>query len=327
MRSRTLSDVARTASVSHATADRVLNRRGRLSERASGQVRDTVERLGHVRNVPAADLSQQGQYRFAFVLPDGGNAFFETIRRILSDRIAQLDLDSIVIDVHPAPAFNVSQLSHKREDLARHTIDGIAVVGLDATALSAWLIGTAHAGKPGLVQVVVGDLAARDHMERHRGFMDVLSRDFPSIQTLALIEGRDDPHAIPMAVQDVIVRRRQISGIYSVGADNAGLSQALQGLQKSAVVIVRTLVENLQMALDNGLVAFAIDQCLHDEVDNVLTLMRAWVDSVPPPLKPILPTVYVRDNLPKPSNERAQTARCEGQRSNGRGRSLQPVSG
>lgn len=339
MKSPTLSDVAREAGVSYATADRVLNCRSRVSERAACQVRDAVERLGYVRNVAAANLSQQRQYRFAFVLPDGGNAFFETIGRILSDRRAQLALESATVEVHQVPAFNVSQLLRKLEDLSKHKVDGVAVVGLDATALSApletlrgdgvpivslvsdlphthrdayigidnlvagrtaaRLMGMAHAERPGLVQVIVGDLAARDHVERHQGFMDVLSRDFPMIETLCLIQGRDHPETIRLAIEEAMAGHPEISGIYSVGAGNTGLFHALKNHEKTAVIVVHELVEHSRAALESGVFDFVIDQCPEDEVDSVLALMRALVDRVPPPsLKPILPTIYVRDNLP-----------------------------
>ena len=66
MRKPTLHDVARTAGVSYATADRVLNERGGVAQKSILRVRQAIEDLGYERDQHAANLSRRhGSARWA----------------------------------------------------------------------------------------------------------------------------------------------------------------------------------------------------------------------------------------------------------------------
>ncbi len=329
--------MARLAGVSYATADRVVNQRSRVSEKAARKVNDAVAQLGYVRNVAAANLSQRRTYRFVFLLPDGPNAFFQKIRGIISAR--DQDQRNTMLEQIDVPAFNEKALRTQLANLYGQKIDGVAVVGLDVQGLApeltalrslgtpvvslisdlprdhrnayigidniaagrtaARLLGMAHAGQAGRLQVVAGDLTARDHRDRLAGFRQVITADFPTITMPDLIEGRDDSVLIAKAMTISLADNPDLTAIYSIGAGNNGLIQAIRAQSLRPIVALHELVCLSRSALCDGLIHYVIDQRPEEEVDAALALMRALIDNVPPPpIKPILPTIYLRDNLP-----------------------------
>jgi LacI family transcriptional regulator len=335
LKSPTLTDVARQAGVSYATADRVVNNRGHVSVKSSDKVRAAVTQLRYVRNVAAANLSQGRRYRFAFLLPEGPNAFFGTIRGLLRSQITATQ----DVEIQDVSAFDVGRLlDHLRALSARH-LDGVAVVGLDADALieplevfqkrgtpvvalvsdlptahraayvgidnvaagrtAARLLGQAHGGKNGLVQVILGNMAARDHHDRLAGFHAVLKTDFPELGILPVLQTGDESARVQAQVQEVLRHTPDVTAIYNVGAGNSGLNRALANRTKRPLIAVHELTAQARAALENSTFDYVIDQCPEAEVETALSLMRALADGVAPPrMQPILPTIYVCDNLP-----------------------------
>ena len=81
----TVNDLAREAGVSLATIDRVLNDRPGVRAQTIQIVQDAIARIGYVRDVAAANLARQRDYRLAFVLPDADSQFNQTILDALSE--------------------------------------------------------------------------------------------------------------------------------------------------------------------------------------------------------------------------------------------------
>jgi LacI family transcriptional regulator len=335
----TLTDVAGYAGVSYATADRAVNNRGRVSPKAVEKVQAAVRALGYVRNVAAANLSQGRRYRFAFVLPEGPNAFFQNIRQLLQSQ-GSITQD---VDVHGVSAFDADNLADHLLTLTDAGLDGIAIVGLDADALippldafltkktpvvslisdlpqhhraayigidnvaagrtAARLMGQSHGGQPGIVQVIVGDMAARDHHERMTGFRAVLETDFPQVRMLPVMQSGDSANRVEQHIQHA-VKEPGLTGIYNAGAGNIGLARAVQRRGRRPFIGVHELTPHARTALEANLFDYIIDQRPEAEIEAALNLLRALADDVPPPPIPdILPTVYVRDNLPPMSKQ------------------------
>lgn len=348
MRKPTLRDVAERAGVSYATADRVLNGRTKVSERTAIKVRAAVEGLGYVRNVEAANLSRQRTYRFVFVLPAGQNAFFQRMREIIAGKAARAALSSISVEVQNVPAFDAQGLAANLEKLAETDVDGLAVVGLDDSALLepleklkiagipvvslvsavplsakntyigidnvmagktvGRLIGLAHAGRHGCVQAIVGGLISRDHNDRLRGFKHVIESDFPHIEIRPVIQGGDDADTVNSEIRSVLDTNPEISAIYNAGAGNSGLGRALSDVPERPFCIVHELVAHSRGALEENTFDIVIDQRPEEEVSAALDSLRLLCDEQPLPTHdPILPTIYVRDNLPPRSQNLDQT--------------------
>lgn len=342
MRSPTLSDVARTAGVSYATADRVVNNRGNVAAKSVRKVNEAVATLGYVRNIAAANLSKRRTYRFVFLLPSGSNAFFARIRHHVGALLEHLAQDRIHVDLLEIDAFEADALEKGLQGLVGQKCDGVAVVGLQTPGIetvldkmneqgtaivslvsdlplthrSAYigidntmagrtagrLLGMAHGGQPGTVQVLAGSLEARDHADRFTGFAEVLMRDYPQIDILPLIETRDNASKVSDAVRSALDARPKITAIYNVGAGNSGLVAAMSQMRQpdNCFCVVHELVDHSRKAIESGLIDLIIDQRPDVEVNRALTIMRALSDGQPvPPMPELVPTIYVRDNLPR----------------------------
>lgn len=339
MKKPTLNDVAAQAGVSYATADRVLNGRANVSAKTAEKVRAAVKALGYVRNVEAANLSRQKIYRFVFVIPSGNNAFFRHIREIIKSKIPWASHSAISLEIEDAPAFDAQGLADHLNELSKKQVDGIAVVGLEDDAVLAplkslenaeipivslvsalpslaeetyigidnvmagrtagRLVGMAHAGNKGCIQVVVGALNARDHNERLQGVREVLEKDYPKITMLPIIHGRDDADIVDVEVSEVLQARSDITAIYNVGAGNSGLARVLAKRDERPFCVVHELVAHSRAALQENTFDIVIDQRPEVEVSAALELLRMLSDGRQiPPHDSILPTIYVRDNLP-----------------------------
>ena len=339
LRQPTLKDVAERARVSYATADRVLNGRAPVREDTAERVHRAVAELGYVRNVAAANLSRQRIYRFVVVLPSGPNAFFQRMRRLLAEDAARAALMSTRIEVREVAAFDAAGLAAELDRLAREEIDGVAAVGLDGPELrdaaarlraagialvslvsplpgvggrdyvgidngaagrtAGRLTGLSRGGRGGLVQPVVGALNAQDHRQRLAGFHEVLAADFPALEALPPVEGRDDARIVEREVGRIL-DSRDIVAIYNVGAGNSGLARALAQRGTRPFCIVHELVAHSRRALEDGIFDVVLDQRPEVEIRTALDRLRSLSDGVDGPgADPLFPTILVRDNLPQ----------------------------
>ncbi len=66
----TIKDIARLAGVSRGTVDRVINGRGKVSEKNRKKIQKIIKEHGYVKNILASKLASQANYRIAIVLPD-----------------------------------------------------------------------------------------------------------------------------------------------------------------------------------------------------------------------------------------------------------------
>ncbi|NIZ11522.1 LacI family DNA-binding transcriptional regulator [Pseudooceanicola sp. HF7] len=314
----TLSDVARRAGVSYATADRVVNGRAGVSEKAARKVHAAIKGLGYIRNVAAANLSQQRLYRFAIVLPSGSNAFFQRMQVLFAEAAARLLADRISLLIESVEAFDPKALTTRMTALAEERLDGVALVASDdeqtAAGIAALrareipvvtlvsdlpgsqrdayvgidnvvagrtvgrLIRMAHGGRRGRVLPVVGALSARDHAERLTGMREVLGGDFDFAPVL---EGRDRHELVQKLIGDALADDPEITAIYSAGAGNAGLVRLLDSLPSQATrpyVFLHELVPHSRRALEEGRIDVIIDQRPEEEVARVVEHLKLLAD-------------------------------------------------
>jgi LacI family transcriptional regulator len=127
----TIEDIAREASVSTATVDRVLNNRANVSARTRAAVLSVAKRLGHFEGrEDTLDIPEdvQAKLKLDFILPTARNQFMDVLRtEIENQAIARSNLDVRVIGVD---GINPRQLAEKLKSLEGHS-DGIGIVALD----------------------------------------------------------------------------------------------------------------------------------------------------------------------------------------------------
>jgi len=264
----TVHDIAREAGVSLATVDRVLNSRPRVRESSIKLVQDAVAKLGYVRDVSAANLAKRKEYRFAFVIPNSGSEFVETIKAALEEFKRVPGPDRIAIVVMDAPAEDPNATARVLAGLPAARFDGVAIMcpetpqvrdavtrlkqaGLAVVALISDLPSSARDRFVGVdniaagrtagalmgrflgpvhakVLVVSGSLSSRDSIERRFGFDTILSERFSGLEVLPTIESHDDNLRLIAIMKTVMSNNRDIKGIYALGAGNAAILDVLR---------------------------------------------------------------------------------------------------
>ena len=340
-RRATLIDVAREAGVSLATVDRVLNKRQGVHARTQGLVISAVQRLTYRPDPAAARLARQRAHQLCFVLPSGTNTFVSLLREqiaanapwLLDHRMqvktievdafeplklaAQLDLlagrcdTAVVMGVdHPRVRASIDALVEGGSGVVtlvsdmpssrRHHYVGIDNVAAGRTA--ATLIGRFAGVRSGPVALVLGSMSLRDHAERSFGFNQVMSTEFPELQVLSPLEGKDDSVITERLTCELLERQPELVAIYSAGAGNRGIGAALErsGRSGKVVLVEHELTPHSRKHLLSGTADAVLNQDAGHEIRSALRLALARCSGEPviADQERIRIDIYLRDNLP-----------------------------
>jgi LacI family transcriptional regulator len=318
----TVNDVAKMAGVSLATVDRVLNERPGVRSVTIEKVMGAVTSLGYVRDAAAANLARQRFYRFLFILPETVNEFVLALERDIARLATRNKHQRTTLSCLKIAPFDPLALVTALDDLDANEIDGVSVfgpdtpevgqaierarqrgiavatlvadlpssqrhhfVGIDNVAAgrtAARLMGR-FMGGDGRILIITGSHLANDHLERINGFEALIQKDFPGIEIVATLEGRDDADLIHERLPDVFTTNPSIGGIYSAAAGNPGLIRYLRETEQhnDTVVIVHELTDSSQDALANGIFDVVISQDTGHLVRSATRLLMATVDQIP----------------------------------------------
>jgi LacI family transcriptional regulator len=340
-RRATLEDVAREAGVSLATADRALNDRPGVRAATRARIAAAVARLGYSAHPAAAQLARNRSFRFVFLMPANANSFMASLEAHVRDAAVALGPQAAFIDIRHVDVFDPIALAVALETLPAHydgvalvavehprvraaigdlaargvhvvtlvsdapTTQRFHYVGIDnpaagrtAGSLMGRFLGGASAGRIG---VIAGSLALRDHAERHFGFNQVLSAEYPRFTVLPVLEGRDDPgrnaaHAAALLAYPDLV------GIYNVGAGNDGIAAALAaaGRERDVIWVAHELSAETRRLLVSDVVDAVIDQNAGHEARSAARVLLARCTGAPinPDQERIRIDIFLRDNLP-----------------------------
>ena len=179
-------------------------------------------------------------------------------------------------------------------------VDNLAA-GRTAASLLGRFLGSSAEGE---VILAAGSLGLRDHAERRQGFEQVMAAEFPNLELLPPVEGRDEDEPTRAAVANLLARRPRAVGVYNLGAGEGGLIRALRDHAAAGgspiLAVAHELSDSARAALRDGILAAAIHQDPAREALAATTLLRAAAQGVEPPAEagriPI--EIYLRDNLP-----------------------------
>lgn len=337
----TLEDVAREAGVSLATADRVVNRRDGVRSKTAARVERAIAKLGYTPNFAAARLARNRRHRFAFLLPSTANPFMAQLASQVEATARWLEAQQTFIDVAYVDVFDSEALAAALRDLSpvysgmalvaldhpsvRAAIDDLVARGVHVVTLvsdvptsrrahyigidnpaagrtAASLMGRFASRSFGQIAVIVGSMALRDHAERHFGFMQVLSREFPHLRLRPVLEGRDDAARNRAIVQRLLAEIPDLVGVYNAGAGNEGIAAALEtsGRARELVWVAHELTPDARRWLLDGVADAIINQDPGHEARSAARVLLARCEGTEllPDQERIRIEIFLRDNLP-----------------------------
>ena len=124
----TVNDVARTAGVSLATVDRVLNGRPGVREVTVRRVNEAIGALGYVRDVSAANLARQRHYGLVLFLPEGDGEFVRALVRAAEAAAPVARVERTGVEVRRHRAHDPHALARDLDALDGATTDGVAIM-------------------------------------------------------------------------------------------------------------------------------------------------------------------------------------------------------
>jgi len=274
----TVNDIAKEAGVSLATVDRVLNDRPGVRAKTVEAVRDAIRRIGYVRDVAAANLARQRDYRLAFVLPDTDSQFIRTLMDALTEagrlsarlrtevllrRFPAEDphaLAGILAGLPDAGVVGVALMAPEtpvvRDAIRSLRQKGLAVValvsdlpnterdhfvGIDNRAAgrtAAVLTGRFLGRGPARVMVLSDSMLLRESIERRLGFDEVMQARFPQIEVLPSLETHGQRALLHDILSQTLAQHPDIGGIYSLGSGQRALTSSLCDLGRAGQMVV-----------------------------------------------------------------------------------------
>jgi LacI family transcriptional regulator len=272
----TIQDVARTAGVSVATVDRVLNRRPGVRQVTVNRVEGAIRELNYQPDRIAARLARSREYRFCFVLPTGNNSFMVALGEEVRAAAGRMAAERVTIDMRYTDVFEGNLLAATLDQIG-DMYDGVAVVALDHPAVreainalvqrgvavvtlvsdvpgskrthyagidnssagrtAASLMGKFLGSRHGEVGLIAGSLALRDHIERQFGFEQVMAHEYPHLRILPVREGRDDWQKVEEVTVQLLTEHPELIGLYNAGGGTRGIISALERLGRHRQVV------------------------------------------------------------------------------------------
>lgn len=299
-----------------------------------------------MRDTAAANLARRRLYRLLFIVPETTNEFIMALEAEIAAQGAKLMHQRTTLSRLAVPPFDPHAMVEALDALDPGATDGVAVIGVETPAVrdavkrvrakgiavvslvsdlpsserdhfvgidniaagrtAARLMGR-FVRRDGRVLVITGSRLARDHLERRKGFDALMSEEFPNLDVVASIEGRDDPDLIRQMLPEVFASYPNLRGIYSSAAGNPGLIRFLEetGPYPDLAVVAHELTPASRAALQSGTFDAIINQDTGHIIRSATRLLRATVDKAPfdQTQERIRIDIYLKENLPHQGGE------------------------
>ncbi len=250
----TTKNLAEVAGVSLATVDRVLNSRPGVRKKNIDKVNQAINEIGFVRDLSAANLARNREYRFIFILPLSGDHFLDEIHRSIEEinkamaservvarsiQVDETDPHKLVKLIHELDTDNIDGIAimapetpplrdaiHHLKDRGVHVLAFISnlpnsdcdnFVGIDNKAAgrtAAKLLGSYLYPEEGEILVIAETMQSRDSLERRLGFDSIINYEFKKLSTLPTLETYNDPIRTKKVVTNALESHPDIRGIY-----------------------------------------------------------------------------------------------------------------
>jgi LacI family transcriptional regulator len=303
----TVKDIAKHAEVSLATVDRVLNGRAGVRKATIDRVFKTIEEIGYVRDIDAANLARRREYKLAFVLAEGDNRFSTAVENKINEVISGPVADRTVLELIKAPEDDLHKVAAILNSLGKKNYDGIAVmapetplvrdairhlkeaglavvtlvsdlpdsgrdqyVGIDNIAagrIAGFLMSSFLGKQGGKVLITSGSMRLRDSVERRLGFDAYMLEKNQQVNALPTLEGHSSADILPDAVGNALKANPDIRGFYSAGA---GITALLALLRESERADTFVIAHDLTPQTREGLENETIDAVISQDVGHMI---------------------------------------------------------
>lgn len=296
----TIKEIAELAGVSRGTVDRVLNNRGSVNEGTAKRVREIAEKLNYQPNKAGLILAaQKKRLKIGVILFHETNPFFKDvlegvhakekefagyncqvlIRSCAFDETSQFaameallaeGIHGLVISPFNSPYIAV--------EIDRFSDLGIPVITVNTDIPSKrlayvgsnfYLSGETAAGLLGHmtygevnVGIVSGSSRILCHTERIAGFTENLSKNYPHIHVIDIVENHDDDVESFDKVKELLTKHPEINALYFTAAGVYGGCKAVQSLGLSGKLKIFTYdnVSTTTELVKSGIVTATICQ-------------------------------------------------------------------
>lgn len=116
----TIYDVAKEANVSIATVSKVINNKGRISEKTRKKVHDVMEKLNYHPNMMASALMGKKTKTIGLLVPDLAYPFFSELARSIEDRASEFGYNLVICNTD----YQIEKENKYLTLLKRKNIDG-----------------------------------------------------------------------------------------------------------------------------------------------------------------------------------------------------------
>jgi LacI family transcriptional regulator len=149
MRRATIADLAKSAGVSVATVDRVLNGRARVREETVRRVHEAAEELGYhgANAIRHRMLTGIGDFRFGLVLQKRRHAFYQEVEQIFEGEARSCLRRNIRVTVKFAESTHPGELAEILRGMVNR-VDAVAATGLDSHEVTSAVEDLRGAGIP-----------------------------------------------------------------------------------------------------------------------------------------------------------------------------------
>jgi len=187
-------------------------------------------------------------------------------------------------------------------DVAGATPHFIGIDNVSAGRMAGKLVGKYTGRQTGTIGLLVGSIALRDHLDRMFGFQQVIGTSFPNLKILPVYEGNSDPETNKTIVTKMLQDHPDLLGLYSAGAGNVGVLDALSSVAPDPrpVVIMHELTPRVRDALSREEIDVVLSQDTDHIARSAVRILRALcfdLDIIPTQEK-IRIDVFMADNLP-----------------------------
>jgi len=338
----TLQDVALAAAVSAATVDRVLNGRLPVRESTALRVIEAAEKLGyHGARLMRERLRERLPMRaLGFCLQKRSHPFYLSFGQALSAAASQQRPQACTAVIDYIDTLAPDQIAERLLSLGRE-VDAVAVVAVDhpyvteaierphadgkptfvllsdvSAPLRAGYIGLDHrkngrtaawtmhrlATRTGPIGVFVGSHRYLGQETAEMSFRSYLREHAPGLRVLDARVNLEDTQVAYEAALELLVRERELAGLYIVGGGAAGVIRALREEQGGRITTVCTeLTAEHRQALIDGRVDLVIATPLQVIAARAVEVMNRAIDAgsaAPVAVQHTVPfELYIAENI------------------------------